>query len=113
MSNSPIKIEISILNNTSNKNDVEDIVIWNYNGKDVNKGIKDIEVWKRHVIKRKGIVPKGAYNKKSDYSLFVVVALQLIFDFIPKNVYFLVVVSIDSSLDGFISPQFNDILYPS
>ena len=68
MSNSPIKIEISILNNTSNKNDVEDIVIWNYNGKDVNKGIKEIEVWKRNVIKWKGIVPKGAYNKKSDYS---------------------------------------------
>ena len=68
MSNSPIKIEISILNNSSNKNDVEDIVIWNYNGKDVNKGIKEIEVWKRNVIKWKGIVPKGAYNKKSDYS---------------------------------------------
>lgn len=64
-----IKIEMYILPNITNNNiDVASVVIWNYNAKDVNKGIKEIEIWKKNAMCWHGIVPKGSYNKKVNYS---------------------------------------------
>lgn len=64
-----IKIEMYILSNITNNNiDVASVVIWNYNAKDVNKGIKEIEIWKKNSMCWHGIVPKGSYNKKVNYS---------------------------------------------
>ena len=42
-------------------NDIEKIWMWNYNGKDTTKGVKEIEVYQKEELKWKGIVPKGTY----------------------------------------------------
>ena len=64
-----IKIEIYILSNIYMPNDnIKSIIIWNYNGRELNKGIKEVEICKRNNKCWKGIIPKGEYNIKSDYS---------------------------------------------
>ena len=42
-------------------NDVERIWMWNYNGKDTTKGVKEVEVYQKEELKWKGVVPKGTY----------------------------------------------------
>ena len=42
-------------------NDVEKIWMWNYNGKDTTKGVKEVEVYQKEELKWKGVVPKGTY----------------------------------------------------
>ena len=64
-----IKIEMYILNNKYYSIDkINDIIIWNYNGKDLNIGIKEIEIVKKNEKIWKGIIPKGDKNIKNDYS---------------------------------------------
>ena len=68
-SDKKIKIEMYILNNKYNSIDkIDSILIWNYNGRDLNKGIKEIEIMKKNVKCWKGIIPKGEFNIKNDYS---------------------------------------------
>ncbi len=68
-SDKKIKIEMYILNNKYNSIDkIDSILIWNYNGRDLNKGIKEIEIMKKNIKCWKGIIPKGEFNIKNDYS---------------------------------------------
>ncbi len=68
-SDKKIKIEMYILNNKYNSIDkIDYIQIWNYNGRELNKGIKEIEIMKKNIKCWKGIIPKGEYNIKNDYS---------------------------------------------
>ena len=68
-SDKKIKIQLYILNNKYNSIDkIDSIIIWNYNGKELNVGIKEIEIIKAQFRIFKGIIPKGENNLKSDYS---------------------------------------------
>ena len=62
-----LKIEVFI----DNKVTLKKIVIWNYNGKDVNKGVKDIAVYQKDAFIWKGIVNKGCNDDKKDYSTVI------------------------------------------
>ena len=54
-SDKKIKIEMYILNNKYNSIDkIDSILIWNYNGRDLNKGIKEIEIMKKILNVGKG-----------------------------------------------------------
>lgn len=48
--------------------EVDKLIIWNYNGRDTSRGIKEIEVFKRNNFAWKGSVNKASYNLKGDYS---------------------------------------------
>ena len=64
-----IKIEMYVLSNQfTSIDDIKSIIFWNYNGRELNKGIKEIEICKRNNKCWRGIIPKGEYNIKSDYS---------------------------------------------
>ena len=68
-SDKKIKIHFYILNNKYNSIDkIDSIIIWNYNGKELNVGIKEIEIIKAKLRIFKGIIRKGENNIKSDYS---------------------------------------------
>lgn len=47
---------------------VDRIVIWNFNGKDLSKGIREVDIIRRNKIIWKGIIQKGTNASKSDYS---------------------------------------------
>lgn len=47
---------------------VESIVIWNFNGKDLSKGVKEVQVFKKNNFVWKGIINKGSYNIRVNYS---------------------------------------------
>lgn len=51
----------------SNK-EIESIILWNFNGRELSKGIRDIEVYKDNAIIWKGMIKKGVFNSKEDYS---------------------------------------------
>lgn len=64
--NSPISIQLFTIKHlcpgqSENLNDIEKLWIWNYNGKDTTKGVKDIEIYQKNELKWKGIIPKGPY----------------------------------------------------
>jgi hypothetical protein len=48
--------------------EVESIVVWNYNGKDLSKGVKEVHVFKKNSFVWKGNINKGAYNIRVNYS---------------------------------------------
>jgi hypothetical protein len=48
--------------------EVEKILLWNYNGRDLTKGVKDIEIYKRNNFVFKGVINKGIFSVKTDYS---------------------------------------------
>ena len=48
--------------------EVESIVIWNFNGKDLSRGVKEVQIFKKNNFVWKGILNKGAYNTRINYS---------------------------------------------
>jgi len=48
--------------------DVESIIIWNFNGKDLSKGVKEVQIYKKNNFVWKGIINKGSYNIRVNYS---------------------------------------------
>jgi hypothetical protein len=48
--------------------EVESIVLWNFNGKDLSKGVKEVHVFKKNSFVWKGNINKGAYNIRVNYS---------------------------------------------
>ena len=62
-----LKVEVFI----DRKVTLKKIVIWNYNAKDVSKGVKDIAVYQKDAFIWKGIVNKGCYDDKKDYSTVI------------------------------------------
>ena len=60
--------------------DVDWMLIWNYNGKDTNRGVKEVEILRRNNFIWKGILNKGNHNPKSDYSTRIVLNSIIIND---------------------------------
>ncbi len=70
--NKNMKIELFFKENC----EVHNIVIWNFNGKDPNKGVKEIEVISGRKVLWKGIVNKGSYSLKGDFSTHISLSLS-------------------------------------
>lgn len=47
---------------------IDKILIWNFNGRDLSKGIREVEIIRKNKIIWKGIVQKGTNISKGDYS---------------------------------------------
>ena len=62
--NSSVKLEIYF----EAELEVENLVIWNFNGRDLTKGIKDIEIYRKNNFSWRGVVNKGSYNLKTYYT---------------------------------------------
>jgi len=60
--------------------DVDWMLIWNFNGKDTSKGVKEVEILRRNNFIWKGILNRGNYNPKSDYSTRIVLNSIIIND---------------------------------
>ena len=96
---------------------VDKILIWNFKGKDLGKGVRDIEIKLRNKIIWKGIIQKGV-NTKSDYSTKIKLEREgsiTNFDFINllsreslENFDFLASASNSPSKSGLKSVQINN-----
>ena len=56
--------------------EAEYIIFWNFNGKDVSKGVKELEVVSSNSIIWRGKVNKGVNNIKSNYSTNIPLSLH-------------------------------------
>lgn len=63
---------------------LDSISIWNYNGKEINKGVKNVEIYRKNVLIWKGQINKGCFNTKIDYSTKIKIN-KLLFDSNDKN----------------------------
>ena len=61
-----IKIELSF--HADEYNEVDSVLLWNYNGKERNKGVKEVQIFKKNVLKYEGTVPIGTFNRKHYYA---------------------------------------------
>ena len=52
--------------------EVDWMLIWNYNGKDTSKGVKEVEILRRNNFIWKGLLNRGTHNSKLDYSTRIV-----------------------------------------
>ena len=76
-----LKIDIIIEGTAS----IGSFVIWNYNGKDVNKGVKSVEIYRKNILMWKGQINKGCFNTKIDYSTKIKVSNYSSEDFDTKE----------------------------
>jgi hypothetical protein len=79
--NSPTNIKLEAYFDT--KHDIEKVQLWNYNGKDLSKGVKLIEVYKKNVLSWKGVIAKGSHTVKDDYCT----KITLNEEFVAETVY--------------------------
>jgi len=70
--NGNLRIEIYFEPNTK----VDKIFVWNFNGKDLSKGIREVDIIRRNKIIWKGIIQKGNNALKSDYSTKIKIEKQ-------------------------------------
>jgi len=66
--NIPLYVYANIDNNKPLLDCINYIIIWNYNGWEVNKGIKKIEIFKDDNIFYTGVIPCGDHTLITDYS---------------------------------------------
>ena len=76
-----LRVEVFIDNSIS----IHKIIIWNYNGKDLNKGVKEMQIYKKNILIWKGIVNKGCYNDKIDYGTVINLSYFNVENFEDKN----------------------------
>ena len=72
MNSQDINISLYVYANIDNNKSLLDcinyIIIWNYNGWEVNKGIKKIEIFKDENIFYSGVIPRGDHTLLTDHS---------------------------------------------
>ena len=65
--NISLYVYANIDNNKSLLENINYILIWNYNGWEVNKGVKKIEIYKDENIFFSGIIPRGDHTSSTEH----------------------------------------------